>query len=83
MSQDSPPRMKIERLFSAESLMRVGLATAHENDYFQRRGEESPMSLALTTTYENGIFGGEYPSLFRDSTFRKMTFLLILLRKTH
>ena len=36
MSRGSPPRMKIARLFSAESPMRVDLTTTHENDYFQR-----------------------------------------------
>jgi hypothetical protein len=44
----SPQRMKIAGLFSAESLMRVGLTTTHENDYFQRSigsFSETPPSL--------------------------------------
>src|SRR4029450_8086312 len=36
MSQGSPPRMKIVRLFSGESPMSLALTTTHENCYFQR-----------------------------------------------
>ena len=36
MSQGSPPRMERAGLFPAESSMRGGLTTTHENDYVQR-----------------------------------------------
>jgi hypothetical protein len=36
MSQDSPPRMKIAGLFSAESPMRLAHTTMHDNSSFQR-----------------------------------------------
>jgi hypothetical protein len=52
MSQGSPPRMKIAGLFLGESLMRVGLTTTHENDYFQRSCHV-PWD---TTTHENDIY---------------------------
>src|SRR5215475_15054066 len=35
MSQDSPPRMKIARLFSGESPMNLALTTPYENSIFR------------------------------------------------